>query len=238
MPYGLQSEYLKHNADCGCEDSTSCGCTSDDCGCCPIGTVAVYDDCGKHISCLTPVDASQYYTDTVDVPEGFIKLTDPTTGALIGLVTIADYAAYLAASGTGLTFVTTGPITITPTAGTPGSFDVVVQSSVNPYNTKEAEPSDSFVVATTVGAGATEVNTLRFDRNAFYGDIVVTFDALPTGFSGGTVNVPAAKSRVDTVTGFPTLSWAGVTSGSYTANLVVTPAGLTPVNMAVSITLS
>jgi hypothetical protein len=240
MPYGAQTEYLKHNSGCDCDSEESCGCgTSDDCGCCPIGTIAIYDDCGKHLSCLTPEDASQYFIDTLDVPEGFVKVIG-SGGEYIGLLTVADYNTYLASTGAGLAFVTTGPITITPTVGVPGSFDVVVQSSVNPFNAKVAEPSDSFPFTGAIAGGNAEMNNLTFDRNAFYGDLVITFDSLPAGFTAvvPTITVPANKSRVDTVTTFPTINWTVQTAGTYNMNLIVTPAGLSPVTMVVTIVLT
>ena len=91
MPYDDQKEYLKHNS-CDCEDSSSCDCNTD-CGCCPVGTVAIYDDKSNHIGCLSPNDAAIYQVDTIDVPEGFIKVI--VDGVYIGLLTVADYKEYI-----------------------------------------------------------------------------------------------------------------------------------------------
>jgi len=241
MPYGSQTEYLKHNTDCNCESKESCNCgcdTSDDCGCCPIGTVAVYDSCGHHISCLTPSDAAQYYVDSVDVPEGFVKVIGPD-GEYIGLLTVTDYSTYLSTTVTTPTFNVTGPITITPVDGSLGEFDVVVQSGVNPYNSEISELSDVFPFAQSIDPGSSAIETLSIDRNAFFGDVVVTFASLPAGMTGNTVTIPANKSRVDATTGLPTVTWAATqTAGTYNINLVVTPAGLAPTTLTVSIVLT
>jgi len=99
MPYSEQSAYNRYNVgcegDCGCTEKDSCNCNSNKCGCCPIGTIEVRDNCGKHVACLLPEDYAQYFVDTIVVPEGYVKVFNPETGAYVGLLTVAQYAEYL-----------------------------------------------------------------------------------------------------------------------------------------------
>ena len=96
MPYAENSAYNKFQVDCDCGSSADCGCSSNKCGCCPIGTIEVKSACGSHVACLLPSDYAQYVVDTVVVPEGYVKAFNPTTGAYVGLLTVTEYAAYLA----------------------------------------------------------------------------------------------------------------------------------------------
>lgn len=98
MAYAESNEYLKFQS-CGCDDSTSCDCNAESCGCCPIGTIEVKDSCGKFVGCMTPSDASQYYVDTLSTPEGYVKAFDPNTGAYVGLLTPAELCSYLTCVG-------------------------------------------------------------------------------------------------------------------------------------------
>jgi hypothetical protein len=86
--YDNSSVYNKYASDCeNCGgNSTDCGCgtSSDDCGCCPVGTIAVYDHCGKHLGCLTPNDADKFVNAKLEVPEGYVKVFHPTTGDYMG----------------------------------------------------------------------------------------------------------------------------------------------------------
>jgi len=96
MPdYDEQSVYNKHQGGCDCEDSSSCGCDTSDCGCCPPGLVGVTDCKGNNIACLTPNDAAEYTTRN-HIPEaGLIKVFDPTTGLYLGDMSPTDAIAYL-----------------------------------------------------------------------------------------------------------------------------------------------
>lgn len=93
MPYNSQQEYAKHQKKtCGCK-TENCGCKTDDCGCCPPGLVAVYDDNGKHIGCLTPNDAEVFKKETLECPQGFVKLVNNSTGEILGCVSEDSFAA-------------------------------------------------------------------------------------------------------------------------------------------------
>lgn len=76
--------------DCGCED----GCDDKDCGCCPVGLVAVYSDEGKHIACLSPNDAEEFQKNNFKCQDGYIKLYDNTgaTPLFIGCVSETEFA--------------------------------------------------------------------------------------------------------------------------------------------------
>ena len=57
----------------------------------------MYDECGKHVGCLTPNDAAQYSVDTIDVPPGYVKVFDGDT--YVGILTVTDYCEYLECTG-------------------------------------------------------------------------------------------------------------------------------------------
>jgi len=97
MPtFDNQSEYNKHQTDC---ENNDCGCSSnsEECGCCPPGLVSVTDDCGNHVGCLTPNDASAYEVTKHIPPTGYVKAFDPVTGHYLGDLTPADWIEYQAA---------------------------------------------------------------------------------------------------------------------------------------------
>lgn len=102
MAFGENSIYNKFRAkECGCEDKSKCSCKDsckeDECGCCPVGLVAVEDNGGKHIACLTPADAQEYMKTTYRCPDGYIRVTDEDTGDFIACLSPADFATYRAA---------------------------------------------------------------------------------------------------------------------------------------------
>lgn len=68
------------------------------CGCGQIGLVAIKNCSGEILGYLTPYDASLYNIDTIEVPVGYVKYFHPTTGAYLGILTIAqamEYTTYL-----------------------------------------------------------------------------------------------------------------------------------------------
>lgn len=87
MAYDDRSVYNKYpltSADGSSDDCNSCGDSSGDCSCCPVGTVGVYNEKGEHVGCLTPNDA-EIYNNALHVPvEGYVKVIDPTTGKYMG----------------------------------------------------------------------------------------------------------------------------------------------------------
>ena len=123
MAYDNQITYAKFNSACTCGAETasacSCGCgdTSDDCGCCPIGTVAVYNEDGSHKGCLSPNDAEKYETGVHVPAEGFVKAIDPTTGTYYGDMSPDQAIKYLdfiingtVGAGPSATFNVTSPV--------------------------------------------------------------------------------------------------------------------------------
>lgn len=101
--YTDQQQYLKflHNkackehghSDCECEKE----CEGEDCGCCPSGLVAVYDDKGQHLACLTPNDAELYKKNTLTCQDGYVKLIVTSTSEFLGCVSEDQFAALFAA---------------------------------------------------------------------------------------------------------------------------------------------
>ena len=89
MAYDAQTTYAKHQS---CEE----GEKPKECGCCPAGLVAVYEDC-KHVACLSPNDAELYSNSQKSCAEGYVKLFHPTSGAYLGCVSESEYTTILAA---------------------------------------------------------------------------------------------------------------------------------------------
>lgn len=67
----------------------------DDCGCGIIGLVAVKDCSGSITGYLTPNDAEVYKNSTLEVPPGFVKVFNPTTGEFVGILTVPEAMEYL-----------------------------------------------------------------------------------------------------------------------------------------------
>lgn len=111
VTYDNSSVYNKYASDCencgGDSSDCSCGTSSDDCGCCPVGTIAVYDHCGKHLGCLTPNDADKFVNAKLEVPEGYVKVFHPTTGDYMGALPPAQAIELLNfLNGDGIVVVT------------------------------------------------------------------------------------------------------------------------------------
>ena len=94
MAYDEQSTYQKFNADCDCEEGACSTCKDDSCGCCPVGLVAVEDNTGVNIGCLSPNDAEQYMANTFRCPDGYVRVI--AGGKFLACLTVEDYIAYLA----------------------------------------------------------------------------------------------------------------------------------------------
>jgi len=96
MPYSESSVYNKFQG--GCQNPShhphSCGCQhkSEDCGCCPPGLVAVYDDEGNQVACLTPNDAELYQKNTYTCKDGYVKLIRVSDGVFMGCVSESEFA--------------------------------------------------------------------------------------------------------------------------------------------------
>ena len=100
MPYTEQSDYNKFQPSAckkpDCHPHT-CGCKSEEkCGCCPPGLVAVYNDDGVQIACLTPNDAELFQQNTFSCKDGYVKLMD-SSGKYLGCVSEEAFAELYAA---------------------------------------------------------------------------------------------------------------------------------------------
>ena len=94
--YTNQQEYIKYNQkkkhsdhDHGC-DCHECK-ESKDCGCCPVGMIAIYDDKSLFIGCVTPNDAELYKKNIITCEEGFIKLIRNEDGEFMGCVSEENF---------------------------------------------------------------------------------------------------------------------------------------------------
>lgn len=95
MAYTDQKEYRKFlQSKCNEHDESDCGCKDDDdkCSCCPTGLVAVYDDKGIHLGCLTPNDAEMYHAANFTCQDGYVKLINNGTNEFLGCVPSNEYA--------------------------------------------------------------------------------------------------------------------------------------------------
>jgi len=93
--YDLQNTYNKFQA-CDCDDKSDCSCDANCNVCCPIGTVAVTDDCGNIVGCLSPNDAEHFNASQIKCAEGFQKTFNPNTGEFLGCLHPADASALIA----------------------------------------------------------------------------------------------------------------------------------------------
>jgi hypothetical protein len=97
MPQDTPTTYarilaINNQGGCGCSDSHAAHPHTDpckDCGCCPPGLVAVKDEAGNHIACLTPNDANLYMVNTYKCADGYVKYIN-AAGEFVGCVTPAD----------------------------------------------------------------------------------------------------------------------------------------------------
>lgn len=87
--YNLPTVYNKYQ---GCEGESE---PKEDCSCCPPGLVAVYDECNRHLGCVTPNDAEHLMMSQQKCPEGYVKTIHPTTGEFLGCLPPADALSIL-----------------------------------------------------------------------------------------------------------------------------------------------
>lgn len=96
--YTNQQDYLKFisgksKKSCSCHGDCGCEKKEENCGCCPVGLVGVYDDKGQFLSCMTPNDAELYTKNTAKCQDGYVMLINNTTGEKLGCVSQDQYAA-------------------------------------------------------------------------------------------------------------------------------------------------
>lgn len=88
-------KFLKNKAISECTGLPGCGCQKccpvDECGCCPAGLVAVYDDKSKQLACLTPNDAELYQKNTIVCQDGFVKVIVTATSTFLGCVSESNF---------------------------------------------------------------------------------------------------------------------------------------------------
>ena len=160
MAFDLQTTYNKFQTSCECQGECSCS-KKDDCGCCPVGTVGITDDCGKNIGCLSPNDASEYKIRKHIPATGYVKLIHPVTGIYLGDVTPQQAIDFMAAIDPA----------ITP------------EPPIGEYN---PNLSSSAIAMTAPGVGLTDSEALGFsvDRISCDQGVVIQFSgAVPAGVS-------------------------------------------------------
>jgi len=109
-----------------------CDCNSKCDECCPIGSVAIFDECGKFAGCVSPEEAKDYNNDKHKCPTGYAKAIDPVSGELIGCFTPADYATIITAVTPAMRLVvSTSPVKCN--GDSTGSASTEVIGGVAPY---------------------------------------------------------------------------------------------------------
>ena len=205
MPFDAQSSYAKfQTSGCSCKGECKCG-KSQDCGCCPVGTVAVTDDCGKHVGCLSPNDA-QLLKISQHIPiEGYVKLFHPTTGIYLGDVTPTYAIEFMAAIDSSIT-----PPEV------PGQFNASLSSNSIAMTAPGAELTDSEAVVFSV------------DRLTCSDAIVVQFSGtVPSGvsFLGGALSLAISPDESYVLDGI--LIDDQVNAGSFDLTIVFSGCGNT-----------
>lgn len=90
----VYAKYLKDKITSeggGCDDCNQSSET-DDCGCCPPGLIATYDESGNKLGCLTPADSEEFLTNNKNCPQGYVALYDNTASKFLGCVSEATFA--------------------------------------------------------------------------------------------------------------------------------------------------
>jgi hypothetical protein len=83
------TQQAKASEGCGCGSGSS----ASECSCCPVGLVALYDDKGQHLGCVTPNDAELYKKNSLVCQDGYVKLINDTTQEFLGCVSEEVYAS-------------------------------------------------------------------------------------------------------------------------------------------------
>ncbi len=202
MPYDQNNTYNKFQSDCeSCSGSESggCGCSKEPaCGCCPVGTVAVYSPDGKMLGCLTPNDAELFSNGVIESPEGYVKVYDPNTGKYLGMMLPADAIQLIE-------FLTNGTL---PSGGV-ATFNVVFPQ-VGPSGYYEL----TYDVLDAISNELTLVVDRLGDNSTIAVGIINSVEDIQFSPSGTTTMIPSQDSDVAVQ-----FIWTTTTPGVYTFDL-------------------
>lgn len=159
-----QSTYIKFQSDCKCEDP--CSCSSNSCGSCPVGTIAVFNESSQFSGCLSPNDSSLYEIEKHIPANGFIKAYHPVTNKYLGDMSPADYIDFLVSLGEAVT-----PF---PTIG---EFNVSTRNDLS--------------VPAPAGATSSSAIVFSIDRISCQESCLVSLSSPPTGitFAAGALSL-------------------------------------------------
>ncbi len=152
---------------CGTGCGSDCNCTTE-CSCCPVGTVAIYDENGNHAGCVTPQEATTYNNDKVQCPAGFAKLIDPNSGEFLSCMLVADLPATLTLLEAATLHVGLSFTNVTCNGDGDGSATVAISGGTAPYTTTWTDDAltpvnpailipGSYILTVVDNAGVTQV---------------------------------------------------------------------------------
>ncbi|MHA1166302.1 MAG: hypothetical protein ACTSRU_00660 [Candidatus Hodarchaeales archaeon] len=207
--YDNQTSYTKFQSDCNCGAESSsdctCGCSTDECSCCPIGTVAVYNEDGTHKGCLSPNDAEIFEVGTHVPTTGYVKVID-SNGKYYGDMSPSQAIEYL-------NFIENGIVN----GSTAASFNVV---------SPEVGVSGFYELSYQLADGITDTIGLQIDRVGITDAVTVSIQNSAQNIEfdpSGTVSViPLNLSSSDVK-----FKWTGIAApGVYTFDLRFFAAGV------------
>lgn len=185
----------------GC--GTGCECATTECSCCPVGTVAIYDENGNHAGCVTPQEATTYNNDKLQCAADYGKLIDPNSGEFIGCVLIADLPATLTALEAATLFVGLSYTNVSCNGDSDGSATVAVSGGTAPYTITWTDdaltpvdpatlPVGAYILTVVDAAGVTQVKYFNITEPAVLsGTYAIMYETAP-GAADGKAEVFAA----------------------------------------------
>ena len=219
---------------------TGCDCTTD-CSCCPVGTVAIYDENGNHSGCVTPQEATAYNNDKVQCPAGYAKLLDPNSGEFLACILATTLSATLTQLEAATLYVGLNYFNVTCNGDADGSATVVIAGGTAPYTTTWTDDSlvaanpailapGAYILTVADAAGVTQVKYFNITEPAVLGGT----------FNAANETAPAAgdgKAIVYPTGGTPAYTYAWKDGGGFLiGQSTQTATGLVPDTYSCTVT--
>jgi len=140
-----------------------------ECECCPVGYVGIYDECGKFAGCVTPQEAKDYNNTKKECAVGYVKVEHPVTGDYVGCIAPADVPALIAALTPVITLnVSTSNVLCNGESN--GTANVQIIGGVAPYTVSYSGGADPAALA--AGNYVVTVTDANSDSSAYAFSIV------------------------------------------------------------------